>query len=204
MIKREDIVGFRILVDELGLVDALRIGGRMQRQIFAGEPFSDLPAPESDQERESRDQIAPAIVLYRQLRDELGEERALEVAERVIREATVVFLSKTVGRLRRDELLAMDDDEREAFVREKGQHFANADLTWDQIGAESVEFTVTHCRFPPLCEAAGVPELAPLFCKGDADFFGGVEEDVDLERPHTIAEGAENCPFHIYMRDDDS
>jgi len=200
MIKREDIVGFRILVDELGLVDALRIGGRTQRRLLGGEPFDHLDAPHNDDERQSREQIGPAIVLYRQLRREYGEDRALAVIERVIIEASVVFLSKTVGRLRRDDLLAMGDDEREAFVRQKGRHFANATLTWDHIGAESVEFTVTHCRFPPLCEKAGVPELAPLFCRGDAEFFGGVEQDVDLERPHTIAEGAETCPFHIYSR----
>ena len=203
MLNREDVVGFRILVDELGLIDALRIGGRTQRRVFAGDPFDDLPAPDSPDERESREQIGPAIVLYQELLDARPRDRALEIVERVIVEATVVYLSKTVGRLRRDELLPMGDDERQAFVRHKADQFANADLSWDHIGADSVEFTVTHCRFPPLCDAAGVPELAPLFCKGDADFFGGVEDEVDLDRPHTIAEGAETCPFHIYFRDGD-
>lgn len=203
MVQREDIVGFRILVEELGLLDALRVGGRTQRRLFGGAPFDDLPAPEDDDERKSREQIGPAIVLYRQLVDEHDRERALAIIERVIVEASVVFLTRSVGRLRRDELLAMDDAERETFVRNKSEHFANATLTWDHIDADSVAFTVTHCHFPPLCEATGVPELAPLFCKGDAEFFGGVEDDVDLERPHTIAEGADTCPFHIYMREGD-
>ncbi len=50
----------------------------------------------------------------------------------------------------------------------------------------------------PLCAAAGVPELAPVFCAGDAHFFGTVEPDVLLERPQMIAEGAETCRFRLY------
>ena len=201
MFKREDQKAFKILIDELGLVSAIRIGARVQRKVFTGEPFEELPEPDSEDERLSRQQIGPAIVLYRELKEKLTEERAYEVTERVVVEASVVFLSKTVGRLRRRELLSMGDAEREAFVREKGEKFFNANLSWDRIDADAVEFTVLHCKFPPLCEAVGEPELAPVFCKGDAEFFGGVEEDVDLERPHTIAEGGPNCPFHIYLRD---
>ncbi len=201
MFGSEDRAAFKVLIEELGLIDALRVGGRTQRRVFAGEPFAEFPPPESDGERKSRDQIGPAIVLYRELLEEVSRERALQVAERMIIEASIVFLSETVGRLRRSELLEMGDREREAFVRERGNQFFNATLRWEEIDEEVVEFTVTHCEFPPLCEAAGVPELAPLFCKGDAEFFGGVEDDVALERPHTLAEGAESCPFRIEMRE---
>jgi hypothetical protein len=201
MFSREDSAAFKILIEELGLVDALRIGGRTQRRVFAGEPFDDFDPPETENERESRDQIGPAIVLYRELRREVDRERALEVAERVIVEASIIFLGKTIGRLRRRELLDLEDREREQFVRRKGDKFFNATLEWEQIEVDTVEFTVTHCEFPPLCEATGVPELAPLFCEGDAQFFGDVEEDVDLDRPHTIAEGAETCPFRITLRE---
>jgi predicted ArsR family transcriptional regulator len=98
----------------------------------------------------------------------------------------------------------MEDDDREEFVRERGRKFFNATIEWDRISETAVEFTVTHCEFPGLCEAAGVPELAPVFCKGDGAFFGGVESDVELERPHTIAQGADDCPFRISLRDPDS
>jgi hypothetical protein len=201
MFSREDSAAFKILIEELGLVDALRVGGRTQRRVFAGEPFDQLDPPETEGERQSREQIGPAIVLYKELLRDRDRQRALEVAERVIIEASIIFLGKTIGRLRRSELLDLGDRQREEFVRRKGDKFFNATLEWEQIEVDTVEFTVTHCEFPPLCEKTGVPELAPLFCKGDAQFFGDVEEDVDLDRPHTIAEGAETCPFRITLRD---
>jgi Amt family ammonium transporter len=44
---------------------------------------------------------------------------------------------------------------------------------------------------------AGVPELAPVFCKGDARFFGTVEPDVELIRPTMIATGGARCDFTL-------
>lgn len=203
MFKREERAAFGVLVDELGLVRALKVGGRLQRKRFAGEPFGDLPPPEDEDERLSREQIGPAIVLYRQLQRDLSQDRAYEITERVVIEGSIHFLARTIGRLPREELVLMEDDEREEFVRERGREFFNATIEWDRISETAVEFTVTHCEFPDLCEAAGVPELAPVFCEGDGEFFGGVESDVELERPHTIAQGGPNCPFRISLRDPD-
>lgn len=204
MFRREERAAFGILLDELGLIDALRIAGRTQRDQLAGEPFGDLPPPEGRDERLSREQIGPAIILYRHLKREFSEERALRVTERVVVEGAVIFLQRTIGRLRREELADLDHAERERFVREKGSRFFNATIEWNIIDEGEVKFTVTHCKFPGLCEEVGVPELAPVFCKGDGEFFGGVESDVELDRPHTIAEGGPNCPFHIYMAEPDS
>jgi len=201
MLEREKRAAFGVLVDELGLFRALKIGGRLQRQRFAGEPFDDLPPPEDEDERLSREQIAPAIVLYRQLRRDVSQNRAYEITERVVVEASVHFLARTIGRLPREKLIEMGEDEREEFVRARGSDFFNATIEWDRISRDAVEFTVTHCAFPELCEEAGVPELAPVFCEGDREFFGGVESDVELERPHTIAQGGPDCPFRISLRE---
>lgn len=203
MFKPEQRAAFGVLVDEFGLLQALKVGGRVQRQRFAGAPFDELPPPEDDDERLSREQIAPAIVLYRQLRRDVSEERAYAITERVVVEGAVHFLGRQIGRLPRDELVAMGDAERDNFVRERGENFFNATIEWDRVSRDAVEFTVTHCAFPGLCEDAGVPELAPVFCEGDRKFFGGVESDVQLERPHTIAQGGPDCPFRISLRESD-
>jgi predicted ArsR family transcriptional regulator len=199
MFKPQERAALDILRDELGLVQAIQVGAQVQLRSALGEPFSELEAPSSRDEALSRQQIGPAIVLYRTLRKQIGQQEALEIVERVVIEGAVLFLSETMGRLERDALLEMDDDRRESFVRTKGKKFFNATLRWEEISEDEVYFTVTHCMFPDLCEAVGVPELAPLFCKGDFEFFGGVESDVRLERPHTIAQGADTCPFHIYL-----
>jgi hypothetical protein len=199
MFEPEERAALDILRDELGIIRAIQVGAQVQIRRALGEPFDELDEPTSRDEALSRRQIGPAIVLYRILRNRMTREEALQVVERVIIEGAVVFLSNTMGRLRRRELLSMGDQERDQFVRTKGEKFFNATLRWEEISEDEVYFTVTHCKFPALCEAVGVPELAPLFCKGDFEFFGGVESDVRLERPHTIAEGADTCPFHIYL-----
>lgn len=186
-----------ILVRELGVLGALRIGRAIRRLERTGAPFAELPAAESEQERLSREQIGPAILLYLVLRERFDQARALAITEEIVVEAACVFLRQSIGSLRRAELEALDEDGKQAFVKERGERFFNATVTWDEIGTERVRFTVTHCRFPPLCAAAGVPELAPVFCKGDARFFGTVEPDVELIRPHTIAGGATTCPFTL-------
>jgi hypothetical protein len=63
-----------------------------------------------------------------------------------------------------------------------------------------VKFTISRCRLVELVLQAGKPELAPLFCQGDARFFGSVEPDVELLRPDTIARGGASCPFTIQFK----
>ena len=75
-------------------------------------------------------------------------------------------------------------------------------MTWDEISTRGVRFTISRCRLAELARQTGHPELAPLFCKGDARFFGEIEKDVTLTRPPTIADGASHCHFHIAWRDD--
>lgn len=202
MFRAEERTAVRILFRELGFVEGLRLAGRVQTRVLAGEPFDELPSPESEDERKSREQIAPAIVLYDELLADYQQPRAYDLVEEIAVEGAVHFLSRTIGRLRKRDLLGMTDRERRDFVETKGEQFFNAKLRWETIEEDEVEFTVLECRFPGLCESVGYPELAPVFCKGDAKFFGGVEEDVDLDRPHTIAEGADTCPFHIYLDGD--
>jgi hypothetical protein len=196
-IEPEEITAGRILADEVGALEAMRIGVRLRTAEMRGEPFVELPEPVDEDERLSRAQIGPAILLYRELRERHGPREAYRITERSVVEATLVFLGRTIGTLDRGEIEAMDDEEQQSYVREIGRKFFNATLDWGEISGERVEFTVTHCHFPDLCEACGVPELAPVFCAGDAEFFGGVEPGVELERPTTIARGGEHCAFTI-------
>lgn len=186
-----------ILLRELGILTALRVGRAIRSRQRRGEPFADLAPPDGEHERLSREQIGPAILLYTELRQRIGQEEALRITEEIVIEAACVFLRESIGPLRRADLEQLDEAGQETFVKERGERFFNATVDWQEIGGERVRFTVTHCRFPPLCAATGVPELAPVFCKGDARFFGSIEPDVTLLRPHTIAEGASTCPFTL-------
>ncbi len=192
-----DRAALRVLVRELGLVRALRVGAAVRWRAWRGEPFADLPPALGFQEVGSRAQAGPAVVLYRVLARALGADEALRVTGVVVEESALVFLEASLGILDRADVSHFDDAGRERFARERAARFPNATLTFDEISSERVKFTVTACRLVELVHHAGHPELAPLFCRGDARYFGEVQPGVRLVRPGTIAGGGATCPFSL-------
>ena len=187
----------RILLRRLGVRTTLAVLGDLVVGQARGEPFVHLAKPIDDRERLCRKQAGPAILLHKSLRRRLGLDTALEVTREVVIAATLVFLRHTIGPLDRDRLMSLSPDERDAWVQTVAGRFFNATLVWDEISDAQVAFTVTHCRFPGLCQAGGAPEVAPLLCAGDAVYFGQTVGSVELLRPQTIAEGRESCPFTL-------
>lgn len=185
----------RVLAGHLGWIRALWYGLNVRNRVRRGEPFAHLPAPLTEKEAHSRAQAGPAIVLYRRLRRAIGPEDAVGITTDAVEASALVFLQQTIGPLDRGALTAMSPDDRLAFLKDKGNRFPNATIRWEQVEAERVRFTVLDCRFVSLCAEAGHPELAPIFCKGDAEFFGGVEPGVTLIREETLAAGGRRCPF---------
>jgi hypothetical protein len=198
-----DWAGLRALARRLGWRRALSLGIRLTLEQARGRPFQALPRPRDDDERKSRAQIGPAILLYRALQARgMPGLKAMELCREVVLAAGVAFLAGTVGPLRQADLAALDDAGRRAFAETRGRRFFNATVRWDRVTSSEVRFVVTACRFPALCEAAGAPELAPLFCEVDEAYFGQVERRVRLERPHTLAEGGADCPFTLRWMED--
>ncbi len=193
----ESKAAIRVLQKEFGLFRALQLGLRIRKREKRGEPFSSIPAAANEREKLSRNQIGPAINLYRELSIDHSRDEAIRITRDVVIQSTLVFLRRTIGPIRRETLGKMNPEEREGWVRKTGDQFFNAEMEWKQIDGERVDFDVTACHFPVLCQAAGVPELAPVFCQGDAVFFGQVEPDVAFQRDKTIAEGASRCEFRM-------
>jgi len=175
----------------------LRIGAHLSFEQARGAPFKSLPSPQSKREKLSRTQIAPAILLYKALRKYYSQEVSLKICREIIVEGTLLFLSKAIGPIEQETIKRMNENERAGWVTNIANQFFNASIQWHDISEDSISFTVTSCRFPELCSEVGVPELAPLFCEGDQHFFNQPEHFVQLQRPHTIAEGARNCPFTL-------
>jgi hypothetical protein len=197
-----DLAALAVLRARMGTGPALGLGLRLSWERLKGAPFKALPPAEGPDEKKSRAQIGPAIILYRLLLARgMAQAEAFALVREVVLAAGVAFMGQTLGSLTRAELEALDEAGRRAFVESRGQRFFNAELRWDHVGTHEVRFTALSCRFPALCEAVGALELAPLFCEVDEAFFGAVEEGVSLERPHTIAGGAETCPFRLKWTD---
>jgi hypothetical protein len=193
----DERIGAPILIRELGIWTALKVGRRVRRELKSGAPFVHMEPAANERDRLSRGQIGRAIVLYSTLQRYRSQEQALRLTRAIVVEAACVFLGEQIGSLSRASLANIPQPERRGWVEEKGSRFFNATMRWDRVDDRGVDFTVTACAFPPLCVAAGVPELAPIFCAGDAKFFGAVEPNVMLDRPKTIADGDECCVFRL-------
>ncbi len=186
----------RILVREIGWKNTWRVVRHMSEQKRSGEPYRTLPEADCEKERLSRKQIEPAILLYKALRVHCPQ-KALSVTEQVVVADGIRFLRRSLGVISPTKLATLSPDARKTFAESKAKKFFNASIRWDRIETDHIHFTVTACRFPPLCQATGVPEISPFFCAVDSQYFGSVEENVLLERSQTIASGASNCPFTL-------
>ncbi|MCA9546965.1 MAG: L-2-amino-thiazoline-4-carboxylic acid hydrolase [Myxococcales bacterium] len=165
-----------------------------------GEPFAHLPPPADAKDAGSRAQLGPAIVLHREL-TRRGHPEARAIVAQAVHAGALAFLGRTVGPISRQALGGMTPAERRTWLAALGERFPNATLSWEATGPDRVSFRVTACRFVALCRAVGAADLAPLFCAGDATFFGTVEPDVRLDRPHTLAEGGPDCPFTLSWKE---
>lgn len=189
-----------LLITRLGPLTTLRVVAEVLRRQLRGEPFSHLPPADTPRERQSRAQAAPVILLYRALRA-LSAPAPLALVGDALELGAVAFLHKSLGPIRQAALAAMSEPERERWVAERAARFPNAEPVFHAVTASEVRFTVHACRFVALTHAAHHPELAPLFCRGDARYFGSVEPGVVLDRPHTLASGGPDCPFTLRFAD---
>jgi hypothetical protein len=177
-----------VLVRELGPVRALAVGLEVGVRLAAGEPFSRLDPPADPRESAARQQIAPAIVLYRVLRRVRARD-SLRVTREVVLAAGAAFMARTVGPL------ASATSLDEVSLARTTSRFPNAKFSGFEAGADRVAFTAHDCLFPALTREVGAPELAPFFCEVDARAFEDL--NVRLDRPRTIAAGASDCHFQL-------
>lgn len=196
-----NLQALKALGSEVGWARTARAAWAALPARLGRDPFAAALGPPSDaREAASRAQIGGAVLLYRRLREQEGRARALEILSAVVRAGTVAFLGHTVGRIDAARFQAMDETGRRAMCAEMAGRFFNATSRIDEVSDRRFVLTVTHCLFPGLCRAAGVEEIAPLFCRGDLDYFNAGGGPVVLRREWTIAEGGATCPFVFHLR----
>jgi predicted ArsR family transcriptional regulator len=191
-----ETAALRTLRRHLGLFRAIRLGVQIRARVARGAPFEGFPLATDDKERGSRAQLGPAIVLYRLLREQ-GCEAARQVVADVVHDGALAFLASAVGPIEQKTLQALSSREREQYLSAIGDRFPNATLRFEKTDSDAVQFRVTSCRFVSLCRELGEPDLAPIFCAGDATYFGHVEPGVSLHRPETLAAGDDSCLFSL-------
>jgi hypothetical protein len=132
--------------------------------------------------------------LVRAFAAELGNERALEVVRRVIRD-----LARQSG-AELAELLG--EQTLEAFARTLGRWCENGALEIEILEQtpEKLSFNVTRCRYAEMYRALGLADLGgSLSCQRDYALAQGFNSAIQLERTQTIMEGASHCDFRFRL-----
>jgi hypothetical protein len=66
-----------------------------------------------------------------------------------------------------------------------------------------LNFDVTECRYAELYRGLGIEELGSILsCGRDATFIEGFNQEIVLERKHTILQGSPACDFRFSKRPD--
>jgi L-2-amino-thiazoline-4-carboxylic acid hydrolase len=162
---------------------------RSGRKVAMGADQSRLPLLE---QREIEARIVGPLVWA--FAEEVGEERALAIVGRVIRNLareSGAELARLVG----DQSLA-------AFTQTLNRWRENGALELEVLEQTPVRlsFNVTRCRYAEMYHALGLPELgAGLSCQRDYALAQGFNPAIELTRTQTIMEGAPFCDFRFRL-----
>ena len=135
--------------------------------------------------------------LIRAYQDEIGRERAADIARRVITGIAREQGANMAKKLGADGLRDFADN-KEPWTR-------NGALEIDVIEKSDSEysFNVTRCRYAEMYRELGFADLGDVFsCTRDFEFSRGFNPDIQLTRTQTIMKGATHCNFRYKFEPD--
>ena len=140
---------------------------------------------------------APIVsALIQGFAEEIGSDRTIEVAQKVISKDAIEsgkklaqeYSGNTMSELTKivKEVWAKDDAMKIKIIREN---------------ENKLFFDVTYCGYAQMYEKMGIKELGFIFsCSRDFPFMEGFNAEIELTRTKTIMEGAECCDFRYKKR----
>lgn len=186
------------LLRETGPLKTITVMSKIIADTITGKPWDELPPPTGKAEELSRGQLQGAVLLERNLRNVVGNERAREITRDIVLKSSIDFLSMTVPILRKSRFLSKDEAARLKYLERIQSNFFNAEADMQAIGNEELRMTVQRCIFVELLDAIGERDMAELFCAGDMYYFNERQPEVRLERSETLASGGSCCDFRFF------
>jgi hypothetical protein len=126
--------------------------------------------------------------------DALGEKFGRQEVLETVREVIVA-----IARRQGQELaVKMGRNDLAAFERSVEPWSRNDSLQLRVLNQneDALDFDVTRCRYAEMYRDLGIQDLGGILsCVRDASFVEGFNEDISLERKHTILQGFSACDF---------
>ncbi len=161
----------------------------------AGEPFEQTDVPEVSHVARRAIQAPVVVTLIKAYAEELGFEKAIEVARRAIEQdarADAEAAGRKYGR---------DLEGLARVIREVWCQGAGMEIEFTEESPRALSFNVLQCGYAAMYDKLGLKEFGScLSCSRDAVFAEAFAPDIRLTRTKTIMEGATHCDFR-YTRD---
>lgn len=194
---RSTQIAFDEVSRELGRLQALSVLAEVGKRNAQGAPFKSCPPPADERERETRAELVPAVNLYDVLRERIDDERAYQVARRVILNSSLLHLRSIYPDFKGRNFLGLAQGDAGRAEARLGADFAFADTRVIEMTPEKASFDVVHCRIPATLSMVGASRLASIFCEVDFIYFPIFEPEVKLERQQTLIHGGKVCDFRF-------
>ncbi len=191
----EALAAVKVLVRELSLPSALGVliraaadMGPLQVRILQGA------RPATDEVAAVEQAIISSIAIYRPLKSQRGQRRALEVMHRIIVPSGERLMARAFPPLGGGDLLRLLGQFMESTLGEaRRQGLYNFEM--ESGGTHRIDLKMTYCRYADFCQVAEVPELASAFCSVDRPFFDGLTDEIHFSCPERLADGDPACTF---------
>jgi len=128
---------------------------------------------------------------------EIGEDRAMEIAQKVINNDAVLSGKTLAKEVAGNSLADLMKAVQQIWAKDGAMKIENITLN-----ARSLSFDVTYCGYAEIYEKLGIRELGSLMsCSRDFAFMDGFNPEIKLERSKTIMQGDNICDFRYVLKD---
>lgn len=190
-----------ILCRRHGVALGLAIAAEVTWRQWFSNPFQSLTSSSlTMQERCSRRQLAPALILYDVLTERgLTQEEAVHEVRLLVNEVATAFLKFSVPMVPKQAFMPEDENERLRLFKNTCARFFNAhgDVS---LNGSHLSFQVDRCWFAEYCRQLGYQHLATVFCGADAQYFKRQQPNMIFARTTTLADGDDRCDFVFELK----
>lgn len=137
--------------------------------------------------------------IYAEMAAQLGEAKAKSILDAAVRKAAIAE-GRHFAALAPDGRTSMAD-----FIKLYDLWTEDSALEIEVLEASDTTFNfdVTRCRYAETYKEMGLGKIGHLMsCNRDGTFCQGYDPKIELDRRHTIMEGAKRCTFRYTYKQD--
>lgn len=196
--------GLKILAEEIGWWNALKMGIELELLLKNNSPFKQINQEETltPAKASSQQQMAPVIGLYQLLlKHNYTKEQAIDIIEKLVTKVAFQFLRYNIPIIDKNKINKLSLDKKVNVFKKFSSRFFNAEAKITASDENTIHFDVHFCHFAYYCNKLDVNEIGFVFCKADKLYFEQSQPDVLFSRTQTVMQNASTCDFRFKVKE---